>query len=278
MLICLRMSVEQVTNAEQVPVKDAATLLLLRDAPEQGVEIFMVRRNQRTAFGPGDYVFPGGALDDADTSPELYRRCRGLDDARASARLGVQENGLSAWIAAIRECFEEAGVLLAVDAQGNALRPDEALYSERIALHARKTILADVCAAYDLRLAVDKLHYYGHWITPLGPPRRYSTRFFAVAAPPDQTAAHDGVETVAGEWVSPDDALQRHKQGGFPMILPTLSQLRFFRRYSNAAAALAAVAAIRDVPTVAPYLARDSAGKLHPVLGSKSGAAHHGEK
>lgn len=264
------MPVEQVKNAEKVPIKDAATLVLLRDAPvseqKAGIEIFMVRRNQHTAFGPGDYVFPGGAVDDADSDPALYTRCTGLDDARASARLGVERDGLSAWVAAIRECFEEAGVLMAEPVTGHDFQPEKTLKSERLALHARKTVLGRVCKDHDLALAVNELHYYSHWITPLGPPRRYSTRFFAARLPAGQHAEHDGVETVAGEWVNPEDALARNKQGDFPMILPTVSQLRFFRGCENASDALKKVAQIKDVPTVAPYLARDSAGKLQPVI------------
>lgn len=264
------MPVEQVKNAEKVPIKDAATLVLLRDTPvgahNAGIEIFMVRRNQHTAFGPGDYVFPGGAVDDADCDPALYARCTGLNDTQASARLGVERDGLSAWIAAIRECFEEAGVLIAEAASGHDFQPAETLKSERLALHARKTVLGQVCKDYNLTLAVNELHYYSHWITPLGPPRRYSTRFFAAKLPTGQHAEHDGVETVAGEWVSPEEALARHKQDDFPMILPTVSQLRFFRGCENAADALKKVAQIKDVPTVAPYLARDSAGKLQPII------------
>lgn len=262
------MPVEPTHNAHAVPIKDAATLVLLRDASTaDGLEIFMVRRNQKTAFGPGDYVFPGGAVDDADADPQLYARSTGLSDRQASARLGVQENGLSAWVAAIRECFEEAGVLFAAPAQGGRVNDEDGLKAQRTALHARKTVLSQLCLDYDLSLAVDQLVYYSHWITPLGPPRRYSTRFFAAQLPAGESARHDGVETVAGEWLTPADALARHKQGVFPMILPTVSQLRFFSRFQNCAQALAAVANIKDVPTVAPHLARDSSGKLQPVIG-----------
>ena len=267
MLICPAMPVELPPDAENVPIQDAATLLLLRDGARGGLETFMVRRNQRTAFGPGDYVFPGGAVDAADCDPALYARCAGLDDAQASARMSVAENGLAAWIAAIRECFEEAGVLLAEPQQGglDELRP--ALDTARAALHARKTLLAEVCASHGLRLRTDALVYYSHWITPLGPPRRYSTRFFAARLPPAQTAEHDGVETVAGEWITPARALARHADGDFPMILPTVSQLRLFRECANTEQALARVAAIRNVPTVAPHLARDADGHIIPVIG-----------
>lgn len=264
------MPLEQVKDADKVPVKDAATLVLMRDVAAGGLEIFMVRRNQRTAFGPGDYVFPGGAVDAADTDAGLYARCVGLDDASASACLSVQADGLSAWIAAIRECFEEAGVLLATDSRDKPINPGETLVAERTALHARKTVLAQVCSEYDLKLAVEQLHYFSHWITPLGPPRRYSTRFFAARLPDNQTAEHDGVETVAGEWVTPQDALNRSKQGSFPMIFPTISQLRFFREFPNTRAALAALANIKQVPTVAPYLERDAGGRLRPVLPKQS--------
>lgn len=270
MVILEVMPLEQVKNADKVPIQDASTLVLMRDAPTSGVEIFMVRRNQRTAFGPGDYVFPGGAVDAADIDAALYAGCVGLDDAQASARLSVHADGLSAWIAAIRECFEEAGVLLAVDAAGRPAHLEETLVAERTALHERKTILGEVCNKYDLKLAVNQMRYYSHWITPLGPPRRYSTRFFAARVPAGQTAAHDGVETVAGEWVTPQDALARSKQGNFPIIFPTISQLRFFRGFADTQSALDALARIKQVPTVAPYLERDARGNLRPVLPKQS--------
>lgn len=264
------MPLEQVKNADQVPIQDAATVVLLRDAAVGGVEIFMVRRNQRTVFGPGDYVFPGGAVDAADADPALYARCIGCNDAQANTRLDVEADGLSTWVAAIRECFEEAGVLLAVGGDGQAAHLDAALLGERTALHERKTVLAEVCSRYSLKLTVDQMLYYSHWITPVGPPRRYSTRFFAARVPAGQTAEHDGVETVAGEWVTPRDALQRSQQGNFPIIFPTISQLRFFRDFVDTEAALAALARIEQVPTVAPSLQRDAHGNLRPMLSQKS--------
>lgn len=234
---------------QPVPVRDAATVLLLRDG-ERGVETFMLRRNPGTVFGPGAYVFPGGAVEPRDADIRLYRRCDGLDDAEASARLGVARDGLAFWTAAIRECFEEAGVLIATDANGNELPAGRDLCRHRDALNRGECGLADVCCGEALRLSAARLTYYSHWITPPGEPRRFATRFFACLAPTGQDAAHDGAETVAGGWVRPADALRRHRRGDFPMMPPTVMQLRFLRAFSRAAAVLDALAGIAAVPTV----------------------------
>ena len=96
-----------------IPVHPAATVVLVRDAVPAGVEVFMLRRTASAVFAAGMYVFPGGRVDDADGSATIEPCCTGLDDAGASARLGLERGGLAYWVAAVRECFEEAGVLLA---------------------------------------------------------------------------------------------------------------------------------------------------------------------
>lgn len=106
-----------------IPIRDAATVVILRDG-EQGIETFLLRRNRRTVFGPGFYVFPGGAVDAADADPALLARCDGLDDARASRWLEIAGGGLAHWVAAVRECFEESGLLLATDREGRELAPE----------------------------------------------------------------------------------------------------------------------------------------------------------
>lgn len=239
-----------------VPVRDAATVVLLRDAGA-GLETFLLKRSAGTAFVPGAHVFPGGAVDPADADPAVYRRCDGLDDAEASRRLDLPRDGLAFWVAAIRESFEEAGVLLATDEAG--AEPDwrdpglrRRLAAGRRALHAGEAALAEILAAEGLRLPVARLRYYGHWVTPPGPPRRYSTRFFAARSPVGQTLAHDGIETVAGGWTPPGHALRCYRRGELTMILPTEMQLQFLRRFPDSGSVLETLDAMKRVPKVAP--------------------------
>lgn len=241
---------------QAVPVRNAATLVLLRDGAA-GLETFMLKRGSAVAFVPGAHVFPGGAVEPADADPAVYARCDGLDDAAASERMDVPRDGLAYWVAAIRESFEEAGVLPATDAAGEA--PDwhdpalrTRLAAARRALHAGETTLAEILATEGLRLPVTRLRYYGHWTTPPGPPRRYSTRFFAARAPAGQDLAHDGVEAVAGAWTTPGHALRRYRRGELSMILPTEMQLQLLRRFSDSDTLLAELDAMKRIPKVAP--------------------------
>lgn len=227
------------THAD-VPIRDAATVVLLRDGAD-GLETFLLQRNGETAFGPGFYVFPGGAVDEADADLEGY--CDGLDDAEASRCVGVTRGGLALWVAAVRECFEECGLLLATDQSGRDLAASRDLAADRAALNAGSLAFGSFCRQAGLRLSLDRLLYYNHWTTPAGPPRRFSTRFFACAAPQGQDIAiHDGAETVASGWETPHSALAAFKAGDYPMMPPTVAQLRFLANYRSREAALAALA------------------------------------
>jgi 8-oxo-dGTP pyrophosphatase MutT (NUDIX family) len=227
-----------------VAVRDAATVMLVRDGTD-GAEVFMVRRSLRLVFGGGAHVFPGGAVDDADRDTEQW--CAGLTDEEASAVLGVPRGGLAFWVAAVRECFEEAGFLLAASPDGEPLALDDAATAERFAAHRRavdagERTLADVCAAEDIRLAVDGMHYVSRWITPEGPPRRFDTRFFVCAAPERQTPLHDARETIAHEWVRPADALARHGEGDVDLMVPTVHSLQWLADAGDLAEILRAAA------------------------------------
>lgn len=231
-------------------------MLLLRDGAD-GLEVFMVRRNLNSDFVGGAYVFPGGAVDPGDREAELDPICEGRSDADTSARLGIDRGGLAFWVAAIRESFEEAGVLLAYDRTGEVVDLDDDAGRERWAEHRRavdtsERRLIDVCADEGLRLAVDGMHYFGHWITPEGAPRRYDTRFFLAAAPTRQTPLHDDHEVIANEWIRPADGLARAEAGELMMLPPTTASLRAVARFATAAEALAAATEITDVPTILP--------------------------
>ncbi len=241
----------------------------------------MLQRNFRSGFMPGMHVFPGGALDEADGAAELHALCAGLDDAAASRALGVERGGLAYWIAAIRESFEEAGVLLARDARGGLLslveRERAARFREhRKSLEAGERLLNTVLTAEGLRLAADRLTYFSYWITPEGAPRRYDTRFFAAVAPEEQEASHDGSETIAHAWVRPADALDRCRSGEYQMRTPTVKTLEQFADYSTAAALLAALRAPREIRPILPRLTKDGRRLLPGDPGYEEAATAEG--
>src|SRR5262245_37579760 len=193
--------------------RPAATITIVRDLAE-GFEVLMMQRNLQSGFMAGAYVFPGGAVDDEDQDPALYALCAGMDDREASRKLGVERDGLAYWVGAIRECFEEAGLLLCYDRSGKLLALDDPAPAARFAAHrdelnAGRLSFLEFCRMGELRLATDRLTYFSHWITPVGAPRRYDTRFFAAAAPNGQEPLHDAKELVDTVWVRPQDALQR---------------------------------------------------------------------
>src|SRR5215207_9216932 len=192
---------------QPVPALPAATVTLVRDT-DAGVEVLMLQRNFQSGFMPGMFLFPGGGLDPGDQSAAVHARCADLDDERASAALGVESGGLAYWAAAIREAFEEAGVLLAYDEDGALVNPGEAPHSARYdeyrrKLNAGEDILPQMLERERLRLAVDRLTYFSHWITPVTAPRRYDTRFFVAVAPEGQEALPDKVEAIHHVWVNP---------------------------------------------------------------------------
>ena len=229
-------------DPEQVPVRDAATVMLLRDGSD-GPEVCLMQRNLNSDFVGGAYVFPGGAVDPADADADVADRCPDLDDAEASRRLGLAVGGLAFWVAAIRESFEEAGVLLARHADGRRLDLSDPGAAERFAGHRddvdneRRTI-AEIAVQEDLHLDVGQLHYFSRWITPLGAHRRYDTRFFVCAAPEGQEVVEDSRELIGTQWLTPAEALGRHDAGDITMIFPTVRTLVALSRFDRADAVL----------------------------------------
>jgi len=199
--------------AENLVPRPAATVLTLRDAPN-GYEILMLRRNVRSEFMAASSFFPAAAVDNEDASAPVY----GLNDDVASQRLGLERGGLAFYVASLRELFEEAGLLIVCDDEGREFRfttPEELvrLASYRRALNAGEVTLADVLGREDVCLDLRGVAYLAHWITPVGPPRRYDTRFFVVLAPEGQPATHDANETVAERWMRPPTR-SRHSNVG----------------------------------------------------------------
>jgi len=251
-----------------VPVRDAATVMLVRDAvaPDGGpdVEVCMLRRNLASEFVAGAYVFPGGAVDPGDLGAAMEARCHGLSDTEASSVLGVDSGGLAFWVAALRECFEEAGVLVAYrppSAGGppallDTTPPGEAarFVAHRAGVNAGTTSLLEVVEEEDLTLAVDAVRYVDRWITPELAPRRYDTRFFVTAAPPGQVARHDDGETIASLWIRPVDALARFEAGEIELLPPTITCLRRLGAFRSTGAVLAWAASVTEVVAILPIV------------------------
>lgn len=240
-------------------------MILARDRAEGGFEVLMLLRNLNSDFVGGAYVFPGGAVDPVDATDEATARCRGLDDAEASLILGVGTGGLAYWIACLRELFEEAGLLLAARDDGSSIDMADAATTARFAAHrieinAGRRRLLDVVAEEGLVLDLSTLCYFAHWVTPVGPPRRYDTRFFVAAAPPDQVPVHDDKELVANTWVTPREALERHERGEMQLILPTIKNLEAIARFESSAELLDAARSETSVPRIQPRIIADGNG------------------
>ncbi len=234
--------------------KPSATILLVRDGA-RGLEVFMVQRHHQIDFATGAMVFPGGKVDEADADPALAA----LVDGAASA----EERAIR--VAAIRETFEEAGVLLARPRGArelvSAARLAELEARHRKALQAGERSMRELALAEDLSLATDLLVPFAHWITPVFMPKRFDTHFFLVAAPPDQLALHDGGESVDSVWTRPADAQAEQAAGRRTIIFPTLMQVQKLGRSERVADALRAARSV-PVVTVLPRIEERPTGRV----------------
>jgi len=230
--------------------KEAATVILMRPSPDADrgpFEVLMVHRHPDSLFVPECYVFPGGCIDGGDCTPELVPYCRGRDAETARRILGDMPDAamsLGAWIAAIRETFEETGILLAQP----TFSGEKLAHFRRLLLSGKKTF-AELVREEELMLALDRLEYFAHWITPEFLPYRYDVRFFVTRAPDGQTASPDGVELTGHVWITPRQALDDYAAERFPMVLPTIMTLRELAAFPNIEAVLTGAAA-KKVPSI----------------------------
>jgi 8-oxo-dGTP pyrophosphatase MutT (NUDIX family) len=250
---------------EDVPLRPAATVMLVRDTDGGGVEVFMVRRTTAAAFAGGLYVFPGGRVDDGDGAPEVATFVDGLDDRSASAALGIAAGGLAYWVAAIRECFEEAGLLLA-RVNGDGVVPATSA-AERSAVHDGELSMVELCRRHDVRLDAGALRYVSHWVTPAGETsRRFDTRFFLAAAPDGQDGRHDDTELDDSRWVVPADALAAADRGDLVLMHPTVANLQFIEGCASVADALALADAAGAPSRIEPRIRRGADGKIAGIV------------
>ena len=222
-----------------MPVKpqDASTLIIIRpcqDAVKGAFEVLMVLRHQKSKFAPDVYVFPGGALESVDCDDVFESRCRGLDRKEAGQIIPDMPNpekSFGAWIAAVRECFEEVGILPAYGPNGSlvSIKDDDAgarFRQYRQELYKKSTSLENILHIENLTLAMDRIFYYSHWITPELSPIRYDVRFFVTIAPDNQIPYHDNLELTDHVWITPQEALRAYAENRFGLVLPTMMTLK----------------------------------------------------
>ena len=209
-------------------IERAATLLLVRDAAGDsatGIEIFMLERPSRGAF-PGLHVFTGGKVDPTDRALLAEVSWQGLGESNAALLLESDDAPLSYWMAAVRECYEESGVLL-----GRQNGEPLSAATVRALSKSRAEEFGSLCTNLGISLDFEALQYFAHWITPETAPRRFDTRFFVARMPKGQEASFAPGETLSGEWVTPQEALARAEDGRWNLIMPTLTSLRSLLPY-----------------------------------------------
>ena len=236
-------------------MRQAATVILLRDGA-RGLEVFMVVRHHKIDFASGALVFPGGKVDAADRDPAW------ADLVQADDRDPVPAAEFR--IAAVRETFEEAGMLIACKpGSGDLIDRGLALAladAHRGDVHAGRTPFAKVVRDAGIVLAADRMIHFAHWITPVHMPKRFDTHFFLVSAPMDQLGAHDGHESVDSVWIMPQQALDEADNGERTLVTPTRLNLQKLAGYRTVAAAVTAAQA-EPVVTVLPQVNFDDRGR-----------------
>lgn len=249
------------------PARPSATVLLLREG-DGGLEVFMVERHHQIDFATGATVFPGGKVEEVDRDPRIRPRTKATE--------ALSDAALAYRAAAIRETFEESGVLIAgVRGRGEPVgdkRRRELDFRYRENLQGGQMGLADLLEAEDLELLCDRFVHFAHWITPLFMHKRFETHFYLVEAPAQQMAQHDGSESVDSAWLSVHQAFEQQRSGRRKIIFPTLAQLEKLGRSGNVTEALEA-ARREPVVTVLPELSKDTEGRPCLRLPEEAGYA-----
>jgi 8-oxo-dGTP pyrophosphatase MutT (NUDIX family) len=233
-------------NESEIPVKDASTVMLLRDG-EPGLEVFLLRRVRGMDFAGGMTVFPGGGVDLSDADKNLA--WAGPPVSWWAQRFGVDENRVKALVcAAVRETFEECGVLLAGPTPETVVADTSGYHAARTALEKRELTFGEFLTAEGLVLRADLLRPWANWITPVGETtRRYDTRFFVAVVPEGQHADGETSEAAAVAWSTPAAELANWKAGGSILMPPTWTQLTALADYATTADVLAAEQVIEPI-------------------------------
>jgi len=239
------------SDKPEIPILPAATILMLRDQPS--FEVLMVKRHHQIDFAAGAIVFPGGKTHAGDADPRWEDRTLGWGGALPHKR--------PLRIAAIREAYEEAGILLARSLDGTPFRGDDRAAAAREAIGKDERPFIDLIDELDLYLDLEALTVFAHWITPKMGPRRFDTWFYVARAPEDQLALCDGSETVDAEWIEPAEAIRLGETGQRTVIFPTRMNLQLLAEASSAEDAVRRAEA-REVVTVEPQIVDRPGGRV----------------
>ncbi len=285
----------KVTSKPPAPVDSAAVILLRAYPSETEAQVLLVRRHVESSSFAGAFVFPGGHVDDRDTDSRLLEAVSGLSRAAARETLGEElsdSNALAFWVTAIRELFEEAGVLLATRADGRPVDFSLADTASRFAAAREKLCrgeedLAEFVAREKLRLTAGALAYFSRWITPVTAPSRFDTRFFVSISPSGQKPLHDDHEVTDARWLSPSCALSEAAKGDLLLFPPTVRTLEELAALGSPKAIVAdararcvspilpKIVTVNDAPVIllpgdAAYQQAEPGKELPPVRGPRS--------
>jgi 8-oxo-dGTP pyrophosphatase MutT (NUDIX family) len=221
---------------------DSATVILTRESSQGQFKVFLMRRHRDQDFMGGAFVFPGGRLDEGDCDPSLGSFTGGFTGAEAKRCLQAsdltEEKALGLFFAALRETFEESGVLLAYDESGHVIDLAEGEKAGRFAgyrlrIHDQSLSLSELAKKERLTFALDLLTPYAHWITPDIESKRFSTRFFLARQPPEQLPFHDTVEMTKSQWITPSAAMEQQRDGRILLMPPTLKTLEELNEFDS---------------------------------------------
>ena len=249
--------------------KKAATVVLLRESKPEGFEIFLLKRHEKSSFMGGNFVYPGGRVDREDGSLEICAQCKGISSEEAHQLFRgalPPDESLAHWVAAIRELFEEAGVLLAYDQTGKFIHFKNPTEREKVAsyrdlIHKGRMNICQLAQEEKLFLALDQLHYYAHWITPEARSERFDTRFFLACHPEGQEATFDQKETTTGVWLTPQKALEENLKGKVPLSPPTLKTLEDLSRFKSVDDVFSSLTN-KKIQSVLPILTKGANGPM----------------
>ncbi|HVM18664.1 MAG TPA: NUDIX hydrolase [Egibacteraceae bacterium] len=256
--------------SEAAATRPAATVIVLRQGPPaQPVQLLMVRRHGRAGFAADAWVFPGGVVDPADATL-APSRWTGLDLHRLAERFRAPaEAVLAHHVAAVRETFEEAGLLLARHADGtppDLTDPGLLRLRQQLADARDAATFTDWVEQQDLVLDLGALTYLSWWATPTAERRRYDARFFLARSPAEQTALHDRMELTDQRWIGADTALEQHRAGEMPMIYPTIKTLEQLAVHQTVDEAIGAAQHQPPPRRVQPHAVLDADGRLERIL------------
>jgi glyoxylase-like metal-dependent hydrolase (beta-lactamase superfamily II)/8-oxo-dGTP pyrophosphatase MutT (NUDIX family) len=263
-------------TSDRLPIRCAATVVLVREG-RSALEFLMVTRRSSATHFSGACVFPGGVVDEADQDPRVLQRVTGLAESEANRRLRLDSGALAYWPAAVRECYEETGILLAREESGQPLSRErlEQLRPRREALVSGRLGFAELLQSERLLIPADEIVYFAHWITPPIQPQRFDTRFFIALAPEGQEPATNDAELEQGVWLSARQVLEAAGRKELKLAFPTRHTLESLGQFASSAAVLAHARGLEEIEVNRPCLAQGRDGAKLFRLGDPPYAEIH---